>query len=261
MSSIRNSDIHSDVSIGFECVDAHWTGVDIYRSEKQGAFTGGDLGLCMSLHPHMVRAMRIARSFSGALGVREGLAEAVDRSSTNFFLLERTGVVRHMNSAAHRLIARGKGIAIRKDRLVCAGHGATQRLQALIDRAADADLRAGGSMGLTGGEGEHRLAIEVASLAARQAWPFAAGPAVIVSITDQSGGGDLSEPMLRELFDLTPAEIRVAMALFAGLEPARAAEHLGVAMPTIRSHLAHIYAKTGAAGQSDLCRLLGRLAH
>ena len=257
----KKFDIHSDVSVGFEGVNSHWTGVDIYRSEKQGAFTDIDLSLCMSLRQHMVRALRLARSLSGTLSVGDGLAEVIDRSPARLFLLERTGVVRHINAAGYRLIAQGKGIAVRKDRLVCAADDATQRLKGLIDRAGDADRRAGGSMGLIAKDGEHRLAIEVAPLAAKHAWPFAAGPAVIVSIADPEASGELSEPMLRDLFDLTPAEIRVAAALFAGLEPAKAAERLAVGMPTIRSHLAHIYAKTGATGQSDLCRLLGRLTH
>lgn len=256
----KKFDIHSDVSIGFESVDSRWTGVDIYRSERQGAFTGDDLAFCMSLHPHMVRATRLARSLSAAAGVRDSLAELVDRSPASLFLLDRTGVVRHVNAAGLRLIAQGKGVTVRKDRLVGATRGATQRLQALIGRAGDTDLRAGGSMGMIATESQHRLAIEVAPLAARQAWPFTAGPAVVVSIADEGAGGDVSEPMLRDLFDLTPAEIRVAAALFAGLQPAEAAERLGVGMPTIRSHLVHIYAKTGAAGKSDLCRLLGRLA-
>ncbi|WP_293900783.1 hypothetical protein [Phenylobacterium sp.] len=65
----KKFDIYSDVSIGFASVNSHWTGVDIYRSEKQGPFTGDDLALCMSLDPHMTRAMRLARTVSGARSV------------------------------------------------------------------------------------------------------------------------------------------------------------------------------------------------
>lgn len=88
----KQFDIHSDVSIGFESVRTHWTGVDVYRSKSQGAFTAEDVGLCMSLRPHMMRALRLARSMSSALGVRDGLAEAIDRSSCSLFLLDRAGV-------------------------------------------------------------------------------------------------------------------------------------------------------------------------
>ncbi|WP_372785272.1 helix-turn-helix transcriptional regulator [Phenylobacterium sp.] len=255
----KKFDIHSDVSVGFESANACWTGVDIYRSEKQGAFTGDELALCMSLQPHMARAIRLSRATSDMAGVADGHAEIVDNSPTGLFVLERTGVVRHINAAGERLIAGAKGITVRKELLVCAAHADTQRLRAMICRAGDPDLRAGGSMGLAAPRGGRRIWIEVAPLAARHAWAFAAGPAVIVSITDQATGGHVPESMLRDLFDLTPAEIRVVASLFAGMEPSKAAEHLGVAMPTIRSHLVHIYAKTNTTGQSDLCRLLGRL--
>ncbi len=251
----RKFDIHSDVSIGFESVNACWTGVDIYRSQKQGAFTSDELALCMSLQPHMARGMRLARSMSG---VRGGPDEVVDRSAAGLFVLEPGGVVRHINAAGHRLIERTRGVSVRRDRLVCAAHGATQRLHAMIGRAGDPDLRVGGSLGLAASGGE-RLWVEVAPLTAGHAWAFAAGPAVLVSITDQAAGRAVSESMLRDLYDLTPAEIRVAATLFAGLEPARAAEHLGVGLATVRTHLLHIYAKTETTGQSDLCRLLGRL--
>jgi len=255
----KKFDIHSDVSIGFESVGYEWTGVDIYRSEKQGPFSEDDLALCMSLHPHMVRATRLARGLAETRNISDGLAAVIDRSPLGCFLLDRSGRVRHINAAGHRLIAQGKGLDVRHDHLVCAGHGATQRLQALIDRAGRVDARAGGSMVLAPADGARRLQVEVAPLAARHAWPFAAGPAVIVSIADPQVGGELSDSMLRDLFDLTPAEVRVAAAVFSGLEPAKAAERLGVSLPTVRTHLVHIYAKTGAAGQSDLCRLLGRL--
>jgi DNA-binding CsgD family transcriptional regulator len=62
------------------------------------------------------------------------------------------------------------------------------------------------------------------------------------------------------VFDLSPAEIRVLQHLLAGRTPAEIADDLGLAMPTVRSHLASIYAKTGTSRQSDLIRLATQLA-
>jgi DNA-binding CsgD family transcriptional regulator len=46
----------------------------------------------------------------------------------------------------------------------------------------------------------------------------------------------------------------------AGRAPAEIADDLGLATPTVRSHLATIYAKTGTSRQSDLVRLATQLA-
>jgi len=53
-------------------------------------------------------------------------------------------------------------------------------------------------------------------------------------------------------FDLTPAEIRTLERLLGGSSPAEIADELGVALPTVRTHLSNIFAKTGTARQLDL---------
>jgi DNA-binding CsgD family transcriptional regulator len=53
-------------------------------------------------------------------------------------------------------------------------------------------------------------------------------------------------------FNLTPAEIRTLERLLGGSSPAEIANELGVALPTVRTHLSNIFAKTGTARQLDL---------
>jgi DNA-binding CsgD family transcriptional regulator len=66
--------------------------------------------------------------------------------------------------------------------------------------------------------------------------------------------------LMRQLFDLTPAESKVALALCQGDTPTQIAERLGVAISTVRSHLKIIFSKTGATRQADLVRLLTLLS-
>lgn len=253
-------DIHSDLSIGLSGANHRWAGIDIYRSERQGAFTDEDIALCESVHPHLLRAHRLSGKLAQAQGLSAGLADVFDRSPHGLFLLDREGRVQHVNAAGHRLIAAADGVRLSGGKLCGVASAANARLRALIGGAAADGSRLGGSMALSGSNRRRRLSVEVAPLPERQAWPLHAGPAVMVCITDLEAGVELQPTALRELFDLTPAEIRVAGALFEGLEPAQAAKRLGLGLATIRTHLAHIYAKTGTTGQSDLARLLSRLA-
>jgi DNA-binding CsgD family transcriptional regulator len=56
-------------------------------------------------------------------------------------------------------------------------------------------------------------------------------------------------------FDLTPAEIRTLERLLGGSSPVEIARDLRVALPTVRTHLSNIFAKTGTARQLDLVLL------
>ena len=60
-------------------------------------------------------------------------------------------------------------------------------------------------------------------------------------------------------FDLTPAEIRTLERLLGGRSPAEIAGDLRVALPTVRTHLSNIFAKTGTARQLDLILLAVQL--
>jgi len=58
--------------------------------------------------------------------------------------------------------------------------------------------------------------------------------------------------LLRLLFDLTPAEARLARLLAQGRTVGEAAGECGIQPNTVRVHLKAVYAKTGFSGQSDL---------
>ncbi|MBX3482364.1 helix-turn-helix transcriptional regulator, partial [Phenylobacterium sp.] len=79
---------------------------------------------------------------------------------------------------------------------------------------------------------------------------------VLVCVTDLEAPSRLSERRLREIFDLSPAEARVAAALSQGDTPREAAGRLGVSFYTVRGHLARIFEKTGVGRQAELARLL-----
>ena len=65
---------------------------------------------------------------------------------------------------------------------------------------------------------------------------------------------DLS--LLHGLFDLTPKEARLAAALASGKTLQDAAAASGIRYSTARTHLEHIFQKTGTGRQSDLVLLL-----
>jgi DNA-binding CsgD family transcriptional regulator len=256
----RPFDIHSDLSIGLAAEDGHWTGIDVYRPKRHDLFTDDNMALCQALHPHLVRSLKLARRLSDARGVGQGLAQVFDLSPHGLFLLDRDARVRHMNIAGRRFITDTDGLNLFGGRLVAAEPRATRRLQALIHRAGapDGEGRSGGSMPLATPARMLPLSLIVAPVQAEWTHTVFAGPAVIVCVTDLEAGVSLPQQHLRELFGLTAAESRVAIALFEGLDPREASVHLGLGLTTVRTHLASIFGKTGATSQVELARLMMR---
>jgi DNA-binding CsgD family transcriptional regulator len=66
--------------------------------------------------------------------------------------------------------------------------------------------------------------------------------------------------VLERLFELTPAEARLAWLVGAGCGLTEAAERLGVSPHTARTQLKCVFAKTATGRQSQLVRLLKRIA-
>ena len=63
--------------------------------------------------------------------------------------------------------------------------------------------------------------------------------------------------LIQALFDLTPAEARVARGIVSGGQVSHLAERFGVSTETVRGQVKHVLSKVGAATQAEL---VGRLS-
>jgi DNA-binding CsgD family transcriptional regulator len=66
----------------------------------------------------------------------------------------------------------------------------------------------------------------------------------------------VSAEVIQGLFDLTPAEARVAHGIAAGRTAEELARALGISVETVRKHIAAVLAKTGLPRQAALVGLL-----
>lgn len=69
-----------------------------------------------------------------------------------------------------------------------------------------------------------------------------------------------SAAVLQRLFDLTPAEARLAVALGSGLTLQEVSDETGLSNATLRSQLSSTFHKTGTRRQPELIALLARVA-
>jgi DNA-binding CsgD family transcriptional regulator len=88
---------------------------------------------------------------------------------------------------------------------------------------------------------------------------FASSVAIVI-ITPVDRGAVPTAELLEGLFDLTPAEARVARAIAEGSTIDAIALASNLSRETLRSQLAAVFGKTGVSRQAELAALLGGLA-
>ncbi len=255
---MRPFDLHSVVRLGLAARGEDAAFLMVARPQARDRFGQPELALARRLHPHVIRAFELGQKL-GERRPREGGAEAVLAASPQaLFILDAGGKLLHANPAAETLIAAQAGLSVIHGRLCAPTGEATQRLHALITRAASADVaeRRGGAMALSSPLRRLPLPVTVAPIRADAPIAIRQEQSVLVCVSDLEVRGQVSEERLRDIFGLTRAEARIAAALFEGATPRETAEQIGVSFYTVRGHLVRIFEKTGASRQAELVRLL-----
>ena len=234
--------------------------MNISRATQRGQFTRSQIEVAERIHPHLIRAFDLGRRFASTRRLAGELAAVLDRSPHGLFVLSEDGCVRHVNRAGERFVAETGGLRQLGGRLTTASSADARRLAALIGAAGapESERRAGGSMALATPRRSAPLSITIAPVRSEQLAPVYRGHSILVCVTDLEANVTLPEQKLRELFGLTRAEARLALAIFEGLTPSEAAVSFGVSPNTVRVQLGHIFEKTGTNRQSDLVRLMMR---
>ncbi len=82
----------------------------------------------------------------------------------------------------------------------------------------------------------------------------------MVLISDPDMRPPAPDDLLRRLYGLTAAEIKVTLKLAQGVNLHAASEELGIRYETARSYLKSVFLKTSTHGQGELVALIGRLS-
>lgn len=166
----------------------------------------------------------------------------------------------HANEAAARYLADGDVLRRAGDQLAAIDAESARDLAQAITSAASGttiNIPRSGTVVFLKGRAGRDLAAWVLPLDCGLRREFAAGSAACAAIFVRDLGN--TAPFPAELFvrryAITPAEARVMMLLVQGMSLADAAGTLGISMPTAKTHLAHLFEKTGTSRQADLVRL------
>jgi DNA-binding CsgD family transcriptional regulator/PAS domain-containing protein len=235
----------------------HVAGLYLGRNVRQGLITDREIELGKLLLPHLRRAVTI----SNVLDVRtiEGtrMAEALDALRCAVVLTNEHGTILHTNRSAEHMLDGGGPIQSPQGALQAAAPSATSELRSAITLAAGNEAgigKTGLAIRLTEPDAPpilaHVLPLTGSDFRTRLQ-PAAVAAVFIGAPPDAQEGADA----LAAAFGLTPAETRLLASLFAGRTLAETATTLGITRPTVKTHLEHIFLKTGVTRQAELMRL------
>ena len=186
---------------------------------------------------------------------------ALDSSGIGVILVDTTGAALLVNAAGQDIVAQSNVLSLRGGQLHALRAADDQLLQAHIRQQAEqqsSTARPDCYAALALLREDHPLPVTVI---VRPGPPYGPVSAPVhrtatVVLRDPARKLRLAGPDLERLFQLTPAEARLACLLADGLSTEEAAFELGVSRNTIRSQLQAVYAKTGTNRQGDLVRML-----
>ena len=226
--------------------------VSLDRPTGSGPFLASEIARLDALRPHLARASLVS--------ARLRMEQARATVST----LQALGIPAAVLARSGRVLAGNDELERVADRLVpvafggmAVAHASANRLfQEAIRQSHRTDRDIVRSIPVPASDDAPALVVHVLPLK-RTAQDVFSGADVLVAVSVVSADQGIPPPgLLTGLFDLTPAEARLAAALASGTPLKAAALANGIKFTTARSYLEKIFRKTGTHQQSQLVTLL-----
>jgi DNA-binding CsgD family transcriptional regulator len=215
------------------------------------------------LIPHVLRAVSIGRLFDQSRKNKEALTETLDHVEAAVVLVGADGAISFANDPAGKMLDEATLIRRHGHTLQATAAEANQILREVFAAAAKGD----DSIGVRGvavpltRSSEARWFAHVLPLTSgrREEAGHANAAVAAVFIRESAPNAPLPLEAIAKLYKLTAGEVRVLEALLRVNGAKGMAESLGISAGTVKTHLHHLFRKTGTKRQADLVRLVAGL--
>ncbi len=232
----------------------------LFRHERHGLIDEEARRRIRLVAPHFRRAALIGKVIDLKKAEAALLADALDGIGASMFLIDATGRIVHANAAAHAMLDAADVLHARSGRLTIKDQEAERVLADTFATAGNGDAAIGIkgiAVPLVARDGERYVAhvLPLTSGARRQA---GLSCAAVAALFVHKAALDTPSPpeAIATAYKLTPMELRVLLAIVEVGGVPEAAEALGIAETTVRTHLHRTYQKTGLKRQADLVKLV-----
>ena len=236
------------------------TFLSVVRHEASGVVADEMRRRMALVVPHVRRAHLIGKTINLGQAEAACFSDILDGLSAGMILVDGIGRVVHANAAGNAILGAADFLRMVHGRLV-AGDARTNAAFREILAAADAGDAAIGVRGvalpLTAHDGERYVAhvLPLTSGVRRQAG-LAFNAVAALFIRKAALEASATPDVIGRMYKLTPAELRVLLAIVDVGGVPEVAAALGVASTTIKTHLNRLFEKTGVCRQADLVKLV-----
>lgn len=212
------------------------------------------------LAPHICRAVAIGKILDFHRAEAVILSSAIDQIAAGIFLVRAGGEIAYANAAARTLLDKRNIVRELDGNLTLLDRAAEKAFRGTLTEAASGDGVRNGpgfTIALSARDGS-RFVAHVLSLAVGQRQEVGNRLDAVAAVFLHQA--EMQTPTLFEAvaqhFKLSPSELRVLFAIVEVGGVPEVAGVLGVSEETVRTHLKHVFAKTGTNRQADLVRLI-----
>jgi DNA-binding CsgD family transcriptional regulator len=232
----------------------------VFRHERDGLADDDARQLLGLIAPHLRRAVLIGKVIDLRTIEAATFADTLDGLNAGIFLVDATGLIVHANVAGHGILAVGDILRSFAGRLVAHDQQVDEVLRDAFKATEHGDAAIGTkgiAVPLIARDGERHVAhiLPLTSGARRRAELAITATAAL--FVQKAALETPSRPeAIAKAYKLTPTELRVLLTLVEVGGGPEVAEALGIADGTVKTHLSHLFQKTGVKHQVDLVRLV-----
>jgi DNA-binding CsgD family transcriptional regulator len=218
------------------------------RHERQGMVDDEMRRRLRLLWPHFRRAVLIGKVVDLHKVHAASLADTLDGIAAGLFLVDAPSRIVHANARGRDILSQNSVLRNDRERLSAIDPQADAALAEVFAAAGNGDAEVGNkgiTISLTAGEGERHVAhvLPLTSGKRKQAgMAYAAVAAVFVRKAALDGPSPIEA--LVSAYKLTPAELRVLLAIVEVGGIPEIAPMLGISEATVKTHLQHVFEKT-----------------
>jgi len=230
--------------------------INICRPVYAGAYDAPDAAALQAVLPHLAMALEVQARMTAAADRGRTLEGLLDRFAVAALVSDPAARPSFLNVRAESLVAAADGLALTPDGLIAATPELTRALRAGIARVAAGTGEARiAAIRLRLQRPSQRPALRVTLTPAWRLDPEGAG-SVAMLVTEPDVPAPIDKMALADSFRLTRREAEVACLLAGGADLPAIAAALDLGIGTVRSHLKHLFQKTGTASQAALVALV-----
>lgn len=234
------------------------------RCRRRGAYDASDIAFLDLMSPHISAALRMHHRLDRERLAAAGALAALDRMEDAIVVVDELGRIVHANATAETELKSGKRLSVRNGRLIAGKQMSQADLEHALHTAASlsrlATTQAPETVATRESDPASRASVSFHPLPSRRGAPLTPERAcVLVTICEARDTQIASVSLLRALYRLTPTEAGIAQLLSLGRSVEEVAATLGIGLATARTHLKHVFMKTGTRRQGELASLLNRV--